>query len=192
MYEKLILINLHIKQVNTSKNLLFFFFIDQFILDNPNESHSESCLICLDNRGQISIYSLPTLHRQVLFNCIKPTNISALSSLQFTPYAHAFYFQSSSELTEVTFSPKINLSYSMMISYDKLQRKTILRTTNQIIFEKHQETTPSQDSIISSISPPKRIEPEEPVSIQNGNNSGFSTNSDSAIDVTSINNQPSK
>jgi len=144
----------------------------------------------LDNNGQISIYSLPTLRRQTLFNCIKRTDISALSSLQFTPYAHAFYLQSSSELTEVTFSPKNNLSYSMMISYNKLQRKTILRSsedkTSQLIPEKHQET-PSKDSIVSS-SPPKSIEHEEPVSIQNGNNSGFSTNSDSAIDV----NHPSK
>jgi hypothetical protein len=138
--------------------------------------------------GQISIYSLPTLRRQILFNCIKPTDISALSSLQFTPYAHAFYLQSSSELTEVTFSLKNNLSYSMMISYDKLQRKTILRSnenkTNQLIHEKNQET-PTKDSIIS-LSTPKSIEHEEPVSIQNGNNSGFSTNSDSAIDVNPL------
>jgi len=142
----------------------------------------------LDNNGQISIYSLPTLRRQILFNCIKPTDISALSSLQFTPYAHAFYLQSSSELTEITFSSKNNLSYSMMISYDKLQRKTILRLnenkTNQLIHEKNQET-PTKDSIVS-LSTPKSIEHEEPVSIQNGNNSGFSTNSDSAIDVNPL------
>lgn len=98
-------------------------------IDNPNESHSESCLVCLDNMGQISIYTLPTLRRQILFNCIKPTDITALSSFQFTPYAHAFYLQSSSELSEVAFSPQINFLSSMMISYDKLQRKTILRST---------------------------------------------------------------
>jgi hypothetical protein len=165
-----------------------------FFLDNSTESHSESCLVCLDNMGQISIYSLPTFRRQILFNCIKPTDIAALSSLQFTPYAHAFYLQSSSELTEISFTSEMNLLSSMMISYDKFQRKNILRS----IDDKHQET-PSKDSISSSSSPPpKSIEREEPVSIttvkfdHNGNNSGFSINSDSAIDVHSMNNQPSK
>ena len=172
--------------------------VNSFFLENSTESHSESCLVCLDNMGQISIYSLPTLRRQIVFQCIKPTDISALSSLQFTPYAHAFYLQSSSELTEVSFGSETNFFSSMNISYDKYQRKNILRTTDEkTIPEKHQET-PSKDSIASSSSPPKSIEPEEPVSIttvksdQNGNNSGFSLNSDSAIDVHSVNNQPSK
>lgn len=137
--------------------------------------------------GQISIYSLPTLRRQILFNCIKPTNISALSSLQFTPYTHAFYLQSSSEFSEISFSSKnLHLLSSMMISYDKLQRKTILRSTDEVIIHEKHQGTPSKDSIVSS-STPKTIEPEERISIQNENNS------DSAIDVNSINNnQPSK
>ena len=136
--------------------------------------------------GQISIFSLPTLRRQILFNCIKPTDISALSSFQFTPYAHAFYLQSSSELAEVSFTSERNFVSTMNISFDKIQRKNLSRTVN----EKHQET-PSKDSITSSSSTRKSIEPEEPVSIttvkssQNGNNSGFSINSDSAIDVRS-------
>jgi hypothetical protein len=169
--------------------------MNKILSDNPNESHSESCLVCLDNMGQISIYSLPTFRRQVLFNCIKPTDISALSSLQFTPYAHAFYLQSSSELTEVSFTPYMNSSSSMMISYDKFQRKTIIRSSEKpTVYDKHQET-PSKDSITSSSPPAKNIEPEEPVSIttiKSDQNGGFSTNSDSAIDVTSINNHPTK
>ncbi|CAF4598099.1 unnamed protein product, partial [Rotaria sp. Silwood1] len=189
--------------------------INKFTLktDNPDESHSENCLICLDNTGQIGIYSLPTLRRQVLFNCVKPTDITALSSVQFTPYGHAFYLQSSSELTEVTFSLQNISSYSMMISYDKLQRKTILRLIedqsskqigsqknesndhmNELTHEKHHETL-SKDSISSFT--PKNIdnknEIDEPESIiivksnQNETNSGFSTNSDSAIDLNSMN-----
>ncbi|CAF5079914.1 unnamed protein product, partial [Rotaria magnacalcarata] len=185
-------------------------------LDNPDESHSEYCLTCLDNMGHISIYSLPTFRRQILFNCVKPTDITALSSLQFTPYAHAFYLQSSSEFTEVTFSLKNSSPCSMMISYDKLQRKTILRSnedqSSQQISSKRDESHDhveeltheilSKDSICSST--PKTIdnknEYEEPESITiiksnpNENNSGFSTNSDSAIDLNSMNitnNQPS-
>jgi hypothetical protein len=76
----------------------------------------------------------------------------------------------------------------MMISYDKLRRKTIIRSIQPANAERN-------ESISSS--PPKSIEPEEPASIttvksdQNGNHS----NSDSAIDLNSINitnNQPSK
>ena len=136
--------------------------------------------------GQISIYSLPSFRRQVLYNCIKPTDITALSSLQFTPYAHAFYLQSSSELSEVAFSTQMNVPCSMMISYDKFQRNTIIRSNeDRTIKEKveNQETSPNT------------IEPEEPVSITIVNNSGLSANSDSAIDLDSnniTNNHPSK
>jgi hypothetical protein len=78
--------------------------------------------------GQISIYTLPTLRRQILFSCIKASDINALSSVQFSPFAHALYLQSSSELAQVTFSPQTILPYSMSITYDKLQRKTIQRS----------------------------------------------------------------
>ena len=116
--------------------------------------------------GQISIYSLPTFRRQILFNCIKPTDIVALSSFQFTPFAHAFYLQSSSEFTEVTFSPEMSLSSVMKLSYDKFQRKTIVRSV--------------EDSISST--PPKKIAPVKPEH-HNENHS----NSDSAIDLDSMN-----
>lgn len=99
--------------------------------------------------GQISIYSLPTFRRQTIFNCIKPTDITALSSFQFTPYAHAFYLQSSSELSEVTFSPQSILPYSMVISYDKLQRKTILRSVEDKSMKQKDHETPSKDSTLS-------------------------------------------
>ena len=74
----------------------------------------------------------------------------------------------------------------MNLSFEKIQRKNLPRTTE----DKHQGT-PSKDSFTSSSSNRQSIEPEEPVSIttvksyQNGNNSGFSINSDSAIDVQS-------
>lgn len=107
---------------------MLFIYIIYMYLDNTNESHSESCLVCLDNMGQISIYTLPTLRRQILFSCIKASDINALSSVQFSPFAHALYLQSSSELVQVTFSPQSVLPYSMSIAYDKIQRKTIQRS----------------------------------------------------------------
>jgi lethal(2) giant larvae protein len=125
-------VNINQFTLKTGKDFSFslFFFLKIFIsyLDNINESHSESCLVCLDNMGQISIYTLPTLRRQILFSCIKASDINALSSVQFSPFAHALYLQSSSELAQVTFSPQTNLPYSMSITYDKLQRKTIQRS----------------------------------------------------------------
>ncbi|CAF1551550.1 unnamed protein product [Adineta steineri] len=188
--------------------------------------------------GQISIYTLPTLRRQILFSCIKASDINALSTVQFSPFAHALYLQSSSELAQVTFSPQTILPYSMSITYDKLQRKTIQRSdidksirqtspqrnttaeqeallltpsklsehadesTLTSISEKHQET-PSKSSVSSS--PPRNNEVNKMLNghegslvnkmnntitkpYQNGhagNNSGFSTNSDSAIDLSS-------
>jgi len=109
-------------------SVIYFIDIMFSYSDNINESHSESCLVCLDNMGQISIYTLPTLRRQILFSCIKASDINALSSVQFSPFAHALYLQSSSELAQVTFSPQTILPYSMSITYDKLQRKTIQRS----------------------------------------------------------------
>ena len=81
--------------------------------------------------GQISIYTLPTLRRQILFSFIKASDINALSSVQFSPFAHALYLQSSSELAQVTFSPQTILPCSMSITYDKLQRKIIRRPESE-------------------------------------------------------------
>ncbi|CAF0790685.1 unnamed protein product [Rotaria sordida] len=122
--------------------------------DNTNESHTESCLVCLDNMGQISIYTLPTLRRQILFSCIKASDINALSSVQFSPFAHALYLQSSSELVQVTFSPQTILPYSMSITYDKIQRKTIQRSdleksTRQISPEKNLSN--GQETLLSYV-----------------------------------------
>lgn len=129
MCEKWILINLLSKQVRPSASLPSPVLNNHCQpLDAPNESHTESCLVCLDNMGQISIYTLPGLRRQILFSCIKASDINALSSVQFSPFAHAFYLQSSSELAQVTFSPQTILPYSMSIIYEKMQRRIIQRT----------------------------------------------------------------
>lgn len=99
--------------LKTGTKLLVDSILSQiFHSDNPNECYSESCLVCLDNMGQISIYTLPTLRRQILFSCIKASDINALSSVQFSPSPHALYLQSSSEFAQVTFSPQTLLSHS--------------------------------------------------------------------------------
>ena len=177
----------------------------------------------MDNLGQISIYTLPTLRRQILFSCIKASDITALSSVQFSPHAHALYLQSSSELAQVTFSPQTILPYSMSISYDKLQRKTIQRQTSPLRSELNGHdvllSSPSKlsehaadESTITSASEKQEETPLKKPNDKNKNNgydelssskinyingkiyqnghagnnhSGFSTNSDSAIDLSS-------
>ncbi|CAF1130771.1 unnamed protein product, partial [Didymodactylos carnosus] len=107
--------------------------VNQFTLKtdvNQQTSYSELCLLCLSNLGEISIYSLPSLRRQIVFSCIKTGDITALSSVQFTPYSHAFYLQSSSELAEVTFTPVSSYPYSVSLSFDKALRKSIERSNN--------------------------------------------------------------
>ena len=69
----------------------------------------------MDNIGELGIYSLPLLRRQNLFHCIKPSDINAISSLQFTCYARAFYLQSSSEFSEIIYSSQNGQQSSMVI-----------------------------------------------------------------------------
>lgn len=88
---------------------------------------TDSLLVCLDNMGQVGIYSLPTLRRQILLKCIKASDINALTSIQFSPLAHIFYLRSSSEFTEMTFLAQNKVFSSMAIIYDKVQRQTIKR-----------------------------------------------------------------
>jgi len=82
---------------------------------NSTDQTNESFLICLDNIGELGIYSLPLLRRQNLFHCIKPSDINAISSLQFTCYARAFYLQSSSEFSEIIYSSQNGQQSSMVI-----------------------------------------------------------------------------
>ncbi|CAF1513318.1 unnamed protein product, partial [Didymodactylos carnosus] len=106
--------------------------VNQFTLKtdiDQQTSYSESCLLCLSNLGEISIYSLPSLRRQAVFSCIKTGDITALSSVQFTPCSHAFYLQSSSELAEVSFTPVSSYPYSMSLPFNKSLRKLIQRSS---------------------------------------------------------------
>ena len=81
----------------------------------PIDQTSESFLICLDNIGELGIYSLPLLRRQNLFHCIKPSDINAISSVQFASYARVFYLQSSSEFSEITYTAQTERQSPMVI-----------------------------------------------------------------------------
>ncbi|KAG8233909.1 hypothetical protein J437_LFUL005237 [Ladona fulva] len=66
--------------------------------------HSETCLLCLTNLGDLIVLSLPDLRRQMVAPCIRREDINGISSLAFTRLGEAFYLHSSSELQRVTLS----------------------------------------------------------------------------------------
>ncbi|XP_065560040.1 lethal(2) giant larvae protein-like isoform X2 [Artemia franciscana] len=68
--------------------------------------HSENCLVCLTNLGEISILSLPDLKRQMNVNCIRREDIYGISSLVFARNGEAFYMHSSSEIQRIAFVAK--------------------------------------------------------------------------------------
>ena len=122
--------------------------------------------------GQISIYSLPTLRRQTVFNCIKANDINALSSLQFSPSTHAFYLQSSSELAQVTFSLDAPLSYPVTITFDKLQRTAIHRSDLETSpARSHLKTNAVNQQLDTPLAGTRRETREESVSVSSPPNS---------------------
>ena len=97
--------------------------------------------------GQLGIYSLPTLRRQILLKCLKASDINALTSIQFSPFAHVFYLRSSSEFTEMTFSTQHKVYSSMAIVYDKAQRQTIKRAEEE-------KSTPERNAQLIDVARP--------------------------------------
>lgn len=67
-------------------------------------SHTETCLLCLTNLGDIVVLALPDLRRQVNAAVIRKEDINGISSLSFTERGEALYLHSSSELQRVTLS----------------------------------------------------------------------------------------
>jgi len=67
-------------------------------------SYSEHCLSCLTNLGDLSVYSLPNLKRQVQTQCMKQQDINAITSFVFSKFGQAFYLQSPSEFLHISMS----------------------------------------------------------------------------------------
>ncbi|CAG0920819.1 unnamed protein product, partial [Notodromas monacha] len=60
--------------------------------------HEEMCLMCLSNQGDVSVFTVPDLRRQMLADCVRKEDINGMLSLSFTSNGEALYLQSSSEL----------------------------------------------------------------------------------------------
>ncbi|KAL1453317.1 hypothetical protein WDU94_007465 [Cyamophila willieti] len=67
-------------------------------------SHSEWCLLCLTNLGDIIVLSIPELRRQVYAAVIRREDITGISSLCLSRHGEALYLHSSSEFQRVTVS----------------------------------------------------------------------------------------
>ena len=66
----------------------------------------EFCLLCLSNIGDVSIFSLPQLKRQVQQQCMKQQDINAITSFVYSKLGQAFYLQSPSEFVQISFSAR--------------------------------------------------------------------------------------
>ena len=81
---------------------------NKFVSKNdPN--YSEYCLSCLSNLGDLSVYNLPNLKRQMQTQCMKQQDINAITSFVFSKLGQAFYLQSPSELLHISMSACDNI-----------------------------------------------------------------------------------
>ena len=68
--------------------------------------YAEFCLSCLSNLGDLSVYNLPQLKRQVQIQCMKQQDINAITSFVFSKQGQAFYLQSPSEFVHISMSAR--------------------------------------------------------------------------------------
>ncbi|RWS06543.1 Lethal(2) giant larvae-like protein, partial [Dinothrombium tinctorium] len=79
--------------------------IGKFIAKS-DEKHIEHCLLCLSNQGDITIYTLNDLKRQLQATCTKKENINGISSLTFSRNAEGMYLQSPCEFRRFSLSAR--------------------------------------------------------------------------------------
>jgi lethal(2) giant larvae protein len=85
--------------------------------------YSEYCLSCLSNLGDLSVYSLPQLKRQVQIQCMKQQDINAITSFVFSKQGQAFYLQSPSEFVHISMSARDSPQQLSIVSAQKGSQK---------------------------------------------------------------------
>ncbi|XP_038069031.1 LLGL scribble cell polarity complex component 2-like isoform X3 [Patiria miniata] len=71
-----------------------------------DDNHSENCISCLTNLGELAIYSIPALKKQLGFSALRKENVSGVQSLIFTSRGEGFYLLSPSELERFSLSAR--------------------------------------------------------------------------------------
>jgi len=95
-------------------------------ISRQDPNYNEYCLSCLSNLGDLSVYSLPQLKRQVQIQCMKQQDINAITSFVFTKYGQAFYLQSPSEFVQISMSAR---DTPQLLNIQKTNPATISNTT---------------------------------------------------------------
>lgn len=68
------------------------------------DNYSEFDICSLNNMGELAVYSVVSLRRQVLFTALKKEDINGIASFVFTKNGQGFYLQSPSEFSKVSLS----------------------------------------------------------------------------------------
>ncbi|RWS15422.1 Lethal(2) giant larvae-like protein, partial [Dinothrombium tinctorium] len=89
-----------------------------------DEKHVEHCLMCLSNQGDITIYSLNDLKRQLQATCTKREDINGISSLTFSRNAEGMYLQSPCEFRRFSLSARRCLRVRCEIALPEGSRPT--------------------------------------------------------------------
>ena len=116
-------------------------------------NYSEYCLSCLSNLGDLSVYSLPNLKRQVQIQCMKQQDINAITSFVFTKQGQAFYLQSPSEFVHISLSARDS---PQMIAADAAKS---LKNKQQQPKTPIKPATPSNNTAQSPSTPPQPPQP---------------------------------
>lgn len=69
-----------------------------------DSNHTEYNMMCLTNLGDVGVYSILDLKRQLQTNCTKKEDINGMSSLVFTKNGEGFYLQSPCEFRRISLS----------------------------------------------------------------------------------------
>ncbi|CAL1538236.1 unnamed protein product [Lymnaea stagnalis] len=68
------------------------------------DTYSEFDIACLTNTGDLRVYSVSTLRRQLTLQSLRKEDINGISSFVFTKDGQGFYLQSPSEFSRITLS----------------------------------------------------------------------------------------
>ncbi|XP_014664113.1 PREDICTED: lethal(2) giant larvae protein homolog 1-like [Priapulus caudatus] len=72
---------------------------------SKNEEYSEWCLTCMSQLGELSIYSIPQLRKQILKPCTSKDDIHGIGSTVFTQDGEGMYLSSASEFVRFSLCP---------------------------------------------------------------------------------------
>lgn len=110
-------------------------------VSKSDPSYSEHCLSCLTNLGDLSVYSLPALKRQVQTQCMKQQDINAITSFVFSKFGQAFYLQSPSEFLHISMS-----AYDTLSANDAQKTANIKKSQSQSSAKTQSLTKESQNT----------------------------------------------